>query len=102
MKFLVNLRGLARVLAVTLAVALPITLAISTADARVGGGISSGSRGSRTFSMPPSTSTSPGTAQPFNRTVTPPNAGPGYQTGGGVGGGFFNRSGRGLLGGLAA
>jgi predicted lipid-binding transport protein (Tim44 family) len=74
-------------------------LAVSSADARIGGGFSSGSRGSRTFSAPPSTSTAPNAAQPFNRTFGQP-AGPRMNTP--MGGGFFNRPGSGLLGGLAA
>jgi predicted lipid-binding transport protein (Tim44 family) len=74
-------------------------IAVSSADARVGGGFSSGSRGARTFSAPPSTPTAPGTAQPFNRTFTQPGS-PG--AGAPIGGGFFNRPGMGLLGGLAA
>jgi predicted lipid-binding transport protein (Tim44 family) len=85
--------------AAALSLALASTLAISAADARVGGGMSSGSRGTRTFSMPPSTSTAPGTAQPFNRSFGQP-ANPGM--GAPMGGGFFNRPGGGLLGGLAA
>src|SRR5215475_4308619 len=100
MKLVSNLRGLVKALAVVLAVAVPAALTISSADARVGGGYSSGSRGARTFSAPPSTSTAPGTAQPFNRTTTQPSTNPGYSPG--VGGGFFNRPGGGLLGGLAA
>ncbi len=88
-------------MAVALALALPVMLAVSAADARVGGGFSSGSRGTRTFSAPPSTSTAPGTASPFNRTMTQPGS-PGIGTAAPAGGGFFNRPGRGLLGGLAA
>jgi predicted lipid-binding transport protein (Tim44 family) len=88
-----------RAAAVALSLALASTLVISAADARVGGGLSSGSRGTRSFSMPPSTSTAPGTAQPFNRTFGQP-ASPGM--GAPMGGGFFNRPGGGLLGGLAA
>jgi predicted lipid-binding transport protein (Tim44 family) len=61
--------------------------------------MSSGSRGARTFSAPPPTSTAPGTAQPFNRTFTQPGT-PGL--GAPAGGGFFNRPGMGMLGGLAA
>jgi predicted lipid-binding transport protein (Tim44 family) len=76
-------------------------LAISSADARIGGGGSSGSRGARTFSAPPSTSTAPGTAQPFNRTMTQPSS-PGVGAPAAAGGGFFNRPGMGMLGGLAA
>jgi predicted lipid-binding transport protein (Tim44 family) len=51
-------------------VALAIAPAI--AEARPGGNSSSGSRGSRTYSAPPSTQTAPGTATPFNRTETAP------------------------------
>jgi predicted lipid-binding transport protein (Tim44 family) len=94
-------RGLVKAMAVALALALPLMLAISAADARVGGGMSSGSRGARTFSAPPSTSTSPGTAQPFNRTMTQPGS-PGLGAPAAAGGGFFNRPGMGMLGGLAA
>src|SRR5579862_1915750 len=91
--------GLVQALALVLSLAMPLVVAASSADARVGGGISSGSRGSRTFSAPPSTSTAPNTAQPFNRTITQPTS-PGL--GAPAGGGFFNRPGTGLLGGLAA
>jgi predicted lipid-binding transport protein (Tim44 family) len=98
-----RLRGLIKAVAIVLSLALPATLAISSADARVGGGFSSGSRGSRTFSPPPSTNTAPSTTQPFNRTFTQPGS-PGASSSGGLlnrtGGGFFNRPG--LLGGLAA
>jgi predicted lipid-binding transport protein (Tim44 family) len=90
-----------RALAVVLSVALPLFAISSAADARVGGGFSSGSRGGRTFSAPPSTSTAPGSAQPFNRTITQPGS-PGLGAPAPAGGGFFNRPGRGLLGGLAA
>jgi predicted lipid-binding transport protein (Tim44 family) len=99
MKFTLNGRRLVQAIAVALALALPTLSALSPADARVGGGFSSGSRGSRTFSMPPSTSTAPNSAQPFNRTVTQPGS-PGL--GSSPGGGFFNRPGGGLLRGLAA
>jgi predicted lipid-binding transport protein (Tim44 family) len=98
MRFTQRARGVVQAIAVALALALPMMLAVSPADARVGGGFSSGSRGARTFSAPPSTSTAPGTAQPFNRTFTQPGS-PGL---GSPGGGFFNRPGRSLLGGLAA
>lgn len=90
--------ALVQAVAVVLALAVPLVAAVSPADARVGGGISSGSRGARTFSAPPPTSTAPNTAQPFNRTVTQPGT-PGVGT---AGGGFFNRPGMGLFGGLAA
>ena len=57
------------------------------ADARPGFGGSFGSRGSRTFSAPPSTATNPGGASPFARTLTPSPApyAPAYG-GGGYGG----------------
>ena len=96
MKFTQRARGIVRAMAVILSLALPVMLAVSSADARVGGGLSSGSRGARTFSAPPSTSTAPGTAQPFDRTMTTPG------TAAPAGGGFFNRPGMGLFGGLAA
>jgi predicted lipid-binding transport protein (Tim44 family) len=105
MTFTSRLRGLIKAVAIALALALPATLAISSADARVGGGFSSGSRGTRTFSAPPSTNTAPSAAQPFNRTFSQPSS-PNSSAGGGLfnrsGGGFFNRPGGGLLGGLAA
>jgi predicted lipid-binding transport protein (Tim44 family) len=91
--------GFVHALAVVLALALPLVVAVSSADARIGGGASSGSRGARTFSAPPSTSTAPNAAQPFNRTITSPSS-PGVGTP--AGGGFFNRPGMGLFGGLAA
>lgn len=100
MKLTQRARGIVQAMAIILSLALPIMLAVaSSADARIGGGVSSGSRGSRTFSAPPSTSTAPGTAQPFNRTITQPGS-PGV--GAPAGGGFFNRPGMGLFGGLAA
>ena len=102
MNFTQRTRGIVKAIAVVLSLALPVMLAVSSADARIGGGGSSGSRGSRTFSAPPSTSTAPGTAQPFNRTITQPGS-PGVGAPATSGGGFFNRPGsRGLLGGLAA
>jgi predicted lipid-binding transport protein (Tim44 family) len=99
MNFTQRARGIVQAIAVILSLALPLVLAASSADARAGGGFSSGSRGARTFSAPPSTSTAPSTAQPFNRTFAQP-AGPGL--GAPAGGGFFNRPGMGMLGGLAA
>ena len=101
MNFTQRTRGFVKAIAVVLSLALPVMLAISAADARVGGGGSSGSRGARTFSAPPSTSTAPGTAQPFNRTMTQPGS-PGVGAPAAAGGGFFNRPGMGMLGGLAA
>ncbi|MDB5567750.1 MAG: hypothetical protein JWP84_4316 [Tardiphaga sp.] len=104
MNFTQRTRGLLKMMAVVLSVAMPLMLALSSADARVGGGGSSGSRGTRTFSAPPSTSTAPSAAQPFNRTMAQPGS-PGMGAAAGAGaakGGFFNRPGMGMLGGLAA
>jgi predicted lipid-binding transport protein (Tim44 family) len=101
MKFTQRARGIVQAIAVALSLALPLMLVISSADARIGGGMSSGSRGARTFSAPPSTPTAPGTAQPFNRTITQPGS-PGLGAPAAAGGGFFNRPGRSMLGGLAA
>ncbi len=92
-------RSLVKTIAVVLALALPTALAISSADARVGGGFSSGSRGSRTFTAPPSTTTAPGSTSQFNRTFTQPGAG--MNTAAPSRGGLFGRGG-GFLGGLAA
>jgi predicted lipid-binding transport protein (Tim44 family) len=105
MSFSQGTRGIIRALAVVLSVALPVAITISEADARVGGGGSSGSRGSRTYSAPPSTTTAPGAAQPMNRTFTQPGTpAAGAAAAGAAGkGGFFNRPGMmgGMLGGLA-
>lgn len=49
-----------------------LALAPALAEAKPGGGASSGSRGSRTYSAPPSTQTAPGQAQQFQRTETAP------------------------------
>ena len=104
MNFTIRSRSL-KMMAVVMSVAMPLMLAVSAADARVGGGGSSGSRGTRTFSQPPSTSTAPNAAQPFNRTMTQPGspgmAGP-AAAGAAAKGGMFNRPGMGMLGGLAA
>ena len=74
--------GVAPVAAPVLAGLFPVA-----AEARPGFGGSFGSRGSRTFSAPPSTATNPGGASPFTRTLTPrqsPSYAPAY--GGGYGG----------------
>jgi predicted lipid-binding transport protein (Tim44 family) len=101
MNFTQRMRGLVKTIAIVLSLAVPVMFAVSAADARIGGGGSSGSRGSRTFSAPPSTSTAPNAAQPFNRTMTQPGS-PGMAAGAANKGGFFNRPGMGMLGGLAA
>lgn len=91
--------GMMKAFAVVLSLALPLMIAVSAADARVGGGSSYGSRGSRTFSAPPTTSTAPNAARPLDRTMTQPSR-PGASAP--ATGGFFNRPGMGMLGGLAA
>jgi predicted lipid-binding transport protein (Tim44 family) len=101
MNFSQRMRGIVQTIAIVLSLAVPVMFAVSAADARIGGGGSSGSRGSRTFSAPPSTSTAPNAAQPFNRTMTQPGS-PGMAAGAANKGGFFNRPGMGMLGGLAA
>ncbi|MBW8619452.1 MAG: TIM44-like domain-containing protein [Hyphomicrobiales bacterium] len=79
------------------------TLVNTPADARAGSGFSSGSRGSFTFSRPPSTSTAPKPAAPIERSYTQPTApsyAPSYAPAGGFGGGLFSGFGGGLMGGL--
>lgn len=51
--------------------ALVMALAPGWAHARAGSRSSMGSRGSMTYSAPPSTRTAPNTAQPMQRTITP-------------------------------
>ena len=77
-----------------------LTFAPSLADARAGGGSSFGSRGSRTYSAPPSTSTAPSMASPMERSIAPRSA-PSYG-GAPMGAQMPGRSGfgSGLLGGL--
>jgi predicted lipid-binding transport protein (Tim44 family) len=57
--------------------ALSLVLLPAVAEARAGGGSSFGSRGSMTFSAPPSTRTSP-SAEPMQRSMTPNQPSPGY------------------------
>ncbi|MCK1541462.1 Tim44 domain-containing protein [Bradyrhizobium sp. 147] len=101
MTFSQRSRSVFKAIAVVLALALPTALAISSADARAGGGFSSGSRGSRTYSAPPSTTTAPGSTSQFNRTYTQPGAGMNSAATAPARGGLFGRGG-GFLGGLAA
>lgn len=89
----------------TLVAAAALALAPALADARPGGGSSSGSRGSRSYSAPPSTTTAPSAPRQFDRTMQQPNA-PRPATPG-VGaqnpvrqGGFFSRNP--FMGGLMA
>jgi predicted lipid-binding transport protein (Tim44 family) len=79
--------------------AVALALSPGLADARAGSGSSFGSRGSMTYSAPPSTSTAPYSAAPMQRSMTqryqpaPGYAGSGYHSGGLM---------RGLMGGLLA
>jgi len=96
-------RKIYRVLTVFAVVAAASGLLASGADARIGGGISAGSRGSRTFSAPPSTSTVPSTSTMQRTTAQPNFSRPGYAPS--PSGGFFGRPGffgGGFLGSLAA
>jgi predicted lipid-binding transport protein (Tim44 family) len=85
------------------AIATAFVLVASDANARAGGGFSSGSRGMRTFSAPPATRTAPNTAAPIQRSMTQPGSastvGQAGARPGLLGGGLF---GGGLMGGLAA
>ncbi len=54
--------------------AFAFALAPILAEARPGGGRSSGSRGSQTYSAPPSTTTAPGGGTRFDRTATQPGS----------------------------
>jgi len=69
------------------------------AYARAGGGFSGGSRGMRTFSPPPATTTAPNAASPIQRTITQPGTAETLGQAAARPGGLF---GGGLLGGLAA
>ncbi len=76
-----------------------LALAPAAADARPGGGFSIGSRGSRTYSMPAPTRTTPYGASPFSQSATPR----GVPFGGAYGGGMMGRGhplAAGLLGGF--
>jgi predicted lipid-binding transport protein (Tim44 family) len=85
------------------AMAAVLAFAVSDADARAGRGFGIGSRGSQTFSAPPSTTTAP-SARPIERSMTQP-ARPGgtlaqRPTTSSPVGGFLNRPG--FLGGMFA
>jgi predicted lipid-binding transport protein (Tim44 family) len=79
--------------------ATALVLVAADAHARAGGGFSGGSRGLRTFSPPPSTSTAPNSAAPIQRTITQPGGATATGLGSGARPGLF---GGGLFGGLAA
>ena len=100
MIFAKRLSAITRTLAVVAAVAMPLAIvAASSADARIGSG---GSRGSHTWSAPPTTRTAPNVAQPMQRSITQPGMTNPAAGAAASKGGFFNRPGMGLLGGLAA
>jgi predicted lipid-binding transport protein (Tim44 family) len=82
--------------------ALSLALAPGFADARAGGGGSMGSRGSMTWSAPPTTRTAPTAAQPMQRSMTPSTPSPAFGGATAPGSGFGARSGfmSGLMGGL--
>src|SRR5262249_39912730 len=89
-----------RSLVALLAVAAALLLLVADAQARVGGGSSVGSRGTRTYSAPPPTRTAPNTAAPIERSVTQPSQ-PTTTAGGAASspvGGLLNRPG--FFGGL--
>jgi predicted lipid-binding transport protein (Tim44 family) len=93
-----------RPLLAAMAVAAVFTMVVADADARPRS--SMGSRGSKTFSAPPPTATTPNAAAPINRTMTQPGT-PGAATSTAARppaaqpGGLFGGA-RGMLGGLAA
>jgi predicted lipid-binding transport protein (Tim44 family) len=63
-------------LAFAMILAASLALAPGLAEARAGGSTSMGSRGSRTYSAPPSTNTAPSTAAPMQRSMTPTPSAP--------------------------
>lgn len=63
-----------RFLVALAAIATVLVLFAVDAHARAGGGFSGGSRGMRTFSAPPVTSTAPNTASPIQRSLTQPGS----------------------------
>ena len=84
------------------AIVTSLVLVAADADARVGGGMSSGSRGMRTFSAPPATRTAPNAAAPVQRSTTQPGAaatvGQAATRPGLFGGGLFGGLAAGFLG----
>lgn len=66
--------SLRRVAFLAIAAVAGLGMIASGVDARPGGGGSSGSRGTRTFTAPPTTNTAPKTAAPIDRSITQPGA----------------------------
>ncbi len=102
-----SLVPLFRVAGVMMMVGLMALASVSTAEARAGSGFSSGSRGSFTYSPPPSTPTAPYAVQPMQRSFTPqapaPSYAPSYAQPTYANRGFFGGAGgfgTGLLGGF--
>jgi predicted lipid-binding transport protein (Tim44 family) len=83
------------------AILAALILVASDADARVGRGISMGSRGARSFTTTPPTATAPTGGNSLNRTMAQPGPTTGVRSPGLLGG-YFNRPGLfgGLLGGF--
>jgi predicted lipid-binding transport protein (Tim44 family) len=94
--------------AILLVLLSALALVATEADARVGAGRSMGSRGTHTYTAPPTTRTAPNAASPFQRSTTSPSSpssGVGRTATAPTTGGFFGRPGffgGGFLGGLAA
>ena len=80
--------------------AIFLVLSPGLAGARPGLGGSMGSRGSHSWSAPPSTAGSPYGASPFSRSMTPNSASNYGSSYGGFGGGYRRPFGGGMLGGL--
>jgi predicted lipid-binding transport protein (Tim44 family) len=93
------LRLRCRPLLAVFAVVAAMGLAVGHADARAGRGGSFGSRGSQTFSAPPSTATSP-SARPIERSMTQPGQPGSFGRSPSPSTGFFGRPG--FMGGLFA
>ena len=66
--------SISRTAALALALAAVLAFMIDVADARAGRGGSFGSRGTRTYTAPPTTQTAPTTAKPVERSMTQPGA----------------------------
>jgi predicted lipid-binding transport protein (Tim44 family) len=91
-----------RALVSVVAVALALIFLAGEAYARAGSGFSSGSRGTRTFSAPATTTTAPRQAAPMQRTMTQPGQSGSLAATRPATSPFGGLFGGGLLGGLAA
>ncbi len=92
------MKDVARVLGVAAAVMLIGVADAPSADARVGGGFSTGSRGFKTYTPPPPTRTAPGTTQQMQKSATPAPSQAARPAAAPVSGG--SRFGTGFMGGL--